>query len=388
MTFPPLSMRPLPLILASALGLAACDQTGTFDFDLRDTVDGFDTSTAVRQAVAAPPRPDSRGIVSYPSYQVAVAQRGDTVQAVASRVGLPADEVARYNGLPPNVPLRRGEIIALPRRVAEPSPATGAPIAGPIRPALETPGLAVESITSTPLEQRAGEAIRRAEARGIQTGQEPTRHQVARGETAFSIARRYGVPVRALAEWNSLDADMTVREGSFLLIPVATEAPPESVTAPGAGSVAPAPPSAVQPLPDEQLDQAPPRDVPASPDLGAQSAGGKFVFPVTGPIIRPYRKGRNDGIDISATPGTPVRAADAGTVAAITRDTDQVPILVLRHPGNILTVYAGVEGIGVQKGDSVARGQTVARIRDTDPSFLHFEVREGFDSVDPVGYLE
>ena len=43
--------------------------------------------------------------------------------------------------------------------------------------------------------------------------------------------------------------------------------------------------------------------------------------------------------------------------------------------------------VTVEKGDSVKRGQTIAKIRDGDPSFLHFEVREGFDSVDPMPFL-
>lgn len=392
MEFQKRPMRRASLLFAVGLVLTACDGTGGFDLDLRDNLDAFDTSAALRQSVARPPDPDNRGVISYPEYQVAVARRGDTVQDVAARVGLPAAELARYNGLPLGVALRRGEIVALPRRVAEPSPATGAAVTGPIRPASETPALRVDAVTTRPLEDRASAAIERARAQGIQTGAQPTRHKVVRGETAFSIARRYNVPVRALAEWNGLDANLTVREGAYLLIPVATEAPREraGVTAPGRGTVAPEPPSAGEPLPDEEANQNPPENVPDAPDLGGQTgvSGGAFLLPVSGPIIRPYSKGRNDGIDISATPGTPVRAAEAGVVAAITRDTDQIPILVLRHTGNVLTVYAGVEGINVSKGDSVQRGQTVARIRDTDPSFLHFEVREGFDSVDPIGYLQ
>ena len=110
-------------------------------------------------------------------------------------------------------------------------------------------------------------------------------------------------------------------------------------------------------------------------------------MPVQGRIVRPYQKGTSEGIGISAAVGTAVAAADDGTVAAITRDTDQVPILVLRHEGSLLTVYAGVQNIAVAKGDSVKRGQKIAEVRDASPSFLHFEVREGFDSVDPIPYL-
>jgi len=110
-------------LLGSALAaLSACE---TFDIDLRPA--GMDTTDAVRRATAPRPAPDDRGVISYPNYQVVVARPGDTVADVARRIGLDPDELARYNGLSKDVPLRGGEILALPRRVSEPSPATGAP---------------------------------------------------------------------------------------------------------------------------------------------------------------------------------------------------------------------------------------------------------------------
>ncbi|MGC1429464.1 MAG: M23 family metallopeptidase, partial [Albidovulum sp.] len=153
------------------------------------------------------------------------------------------------------------------------------------------------------------------------------------------------------------------------------------------------PPSASTPLPAEKTQAAAaPVKTPASPDLGAQataaSGGSKLALPVQGKIIRAYQKKKNEGIDIAASAGTAVAAAGDGTVAAITKDTDQVPILVIRHEGNLLTVYANIDGITVAKGDKVKRGQTIAKVRKADPAFLHFEVRQGFDSVDPMPYLQ
>jgi len=113
-----------------------------------------------------------------------------------------------------------------------------------------------------------------------------------------------------------------------------------------------------------------------------------MAFPVQGKIIRTYSKGKNDGIDIAATAGSPVMAAAAGTVAAITADADQVPIIVVRHEANLLTVYANVEKITVKKGDKVSRGQKIAALRSGSNPYLHFEVRDGFDSVDPEPYLQ
>jgi len=375
--------------------LAACSDP--LDLDMRGLMNGgFNTADAARATAAPRPQPDSRGVISYPNYQVAVAQRGDTLAALAARVGLPADELARYNGVQTGDPLSAGEIIALPRRVAEPSPATGAPTTGPIRPTseIDITTLASDAIDRSP-------ATPAAQRPAPQTGTEPIRHQVKRGETAFTIARLYNVSVRSLAEWNSLDSNFTLREGQFLLIPVVTQAPPERQQAtpppPGTGSPTPEPPSASLPLPEETpapaaaATAAPAANAEPVANVGAQTAASAsdavMSFPVQGSIIREYAKGRNDGIDIGAPVGTSVKAAASGQVAAITRNTDGINILVVRHPDNLLSVYTHVDGISVEKGDAVSRGQSIAKVADFDPARVHFEVRNGFDSVDPMDYL-
>ena len=374
-----------PRFRVVVIGLGLMALTGcqdAFDFDLRRLGAGFATSGDAR--VADRPDGDNRGIISYPSYQVAVAREGDTLRDISARVGLSATELSQFNGLPEDVPLRGGELIALPSRVAEPSQATGAVTSGPIL----TSDVDISSL--------AGDAIDQAEAQGrgsAPIAAEPVRHKVARGETAYSIARRYDIPVAALVEWNGIGSDFAIREGQFLLIPPTVEAVTDAgVSQPGAGSASPKPPSSVDPLPDETATQEVPKETPDSPDLASDQTSasdtGKLVLPVVGKIIRGYSKGSNDGIDIAASAGTPVKAAGAGTVAAITRDTDQIPILVIRHPGNLLTVYAGVDIVRVSKGQAVKRGQTIGEVRKGTPSFLHFEVREGFESVDPNTYLQ
>ncbi|WP_373283304.1 LysM peptidoglycan-binding domain-containing protein [Frigidibacter albus] len=379
----------------SLLALAACQQGagggvggmgGGFDMDLRSLGDGFSTSEAARGAVAPRPEPDGRGVISYPNYQVAVAGRGDTVRTVAARVGVGADELARYNAVSADATLNPGEVLALPGRVASAAPVTGASITGgPID---------ITTIASGAIDraQVPGGTVAAAPA---PVGAEPVRHRVVRGETAYTIARAYGVSVRSLADWNGLSGEMTVREGQYLLIPVVVAGvtqPANATSAPGQGTATPTPPSASQPLPEEQTVTAnTPVATPPAPDLGGQtaaSASAKFVMPVQGSIIRGYAPKKNDGIDISAAAGATVKAADAGTVAAITKDTDQVPILVIRHPNNLLTVYANIDGITVAKGATVARGQAIAKVRAGSPAFMHFEVRDGYDSVDPMKYLQ
>lgn len=219
-------------------------------------------------------------------------------------------------------------------------------------------------------------------------------HKVEAGETAWSISRRYGVTIQDLAAANALPASMNVRLGQTLTIPAggasAASGGRVAVMAPGVGSPTPQPPSAARPLPDEKtVPAAKPAPKTDAPDLGktrtAASGSGRFAMPVNGSIIRPYKKGSNEGIDISAAAGSSVKAASSGTVAAVTRDTDGVPIVVVRHDGGLMTVYAGLGDLSVGKGDSVKAGQTIGTARSS--GVVHFEVRKGFDSVDPEDYL-
>ena len=375
--------RPTKLVLGTAIIalLAGCEGSG-FDFDLRDMGNGFDTTDALDD-VPNRPRPDSRGIISYPGYQVVVAERDDTVTAIAARLGLNAAELAAYNGIEPNAVLRRDEVIALPARVAEPSPATGALTTGPILPA--------PVVTTTPLETVAPTPA-------TQTGQEPVRHHVAVGETVYSISRLYAVPVEAIAEWNGLGADLSIRSGQFLMIPQANSAAPIAAptptVAPGAGSETPVPPSAATALPDETPEPVATAAPPVvAPNLGAQqteltgNADATLIYPVQGTIIRAYAAGRNDGIDIASDAQTPVKAAAAGVVAAITTNTDGIQIVVIRHSDNLLTVYTHLEALTVTRDDTVSQGQVIGQVLAGNPSYLHFEVRRGMDSADPADFL-
>ena len=112
-------------------------------------------------------------------------------------------------------------------------------------------------------------------------------------------------------------------------------------------------------------------------------------MPVSGKIIRGYDKKKYQGIDIAAAAGSPVKAADSGTVTVISADTNGKGIIIIRHANDLLTVYVGVSGVSVKKGDKVSRGQAIGKLAAGDPAFLHFEVRNtSKESFDPVGYLQ
>lgn len=380
------------------MALTACEKP--LDFDLRGMADGFSTAPAAQEArTAARPAPDATGVISYPNYQVAVARRGDTISSVAARVGLPAAELARYNGITTDAPLRAGETIALPKRVGETSaqPISSGTIASGER--IDVTTLANDAIDKAERTTTTKPATTPPAAHG-QT--EPVRHQVQRGETAYSIARRYGISVRALADWNGLSPNLSIAEGRYLLIPVkthdsasvpATAAPADPNAAspkPGQGSVTPIPPSAATPLPEpEATTKASPTKQPAV-DLGATqtaSSTAEMSKPVSGAIIRDYDKTKSKFILFSAPSGTPVKAAKDGTVKLISTNADGVKIMVIDHGGGLQTAYSFIDGISVKKGDAVKRDQTIAKVTANEFNALQFMVFKGTQTVDPTPYL-
>lgn len=378
--------RRMPRLLLAGLAglvLAGCENGG---INLRDFASPMATAP-VRMEAGPRPQPDARGVISYPSYQVVAARQGDTVETVATRIGLDPSELARFNGLSPTTGLRGGELLALPRRV-------------------ETTGtdgrVDIAAIAGSAIERApdAGGAERTREPAAALGGEgEPVRHRVARGETAYSIARLYGVSVRSLADWNSLGSDLGVREGQFLLIPTAQNGgggaqaagAQAAVTRPGEGSPTPLPPSASRPLP-EGVEAA---VIPDSPRLGGptQQASRKFLRPVAGEIVRGFsdRAGGYEGIDIAAESGTAVKAAEAGEVALVSRSVNNRAIVLVSHPGNIYTVYSNITDVSLEKGERVTRGQPIGKVAPAANgarSFLHFQVRRGTEATDPMPFLE
>ena len=363
------------LILTSGCFLAACDPS-QLDLDLRNNE--YNTSSAAQEITAKRPQPDSKGIITYPNYEVAIARFGDTMTTLAERIGFDPTALARFNGFRSGDPLRAGEVIALPTPVAGTDPSTSA----------DSSEIDVAELAQSALNQ-ADQGITPATKPRAKPLAEPIRHKVRRGETAFTISRLYNVSVRSLADWNALDSNFTIREGQYLLVPATINnvgASPDPVSEPGEGSATPLPPSAVEPMP-ETVEEPAETSARTVTEPTQTASGGRLAYPVKGKIIREYIKGKTDGIDLSAPVGSTVVAAESGTVAAITADADKVPILVLKHADNLLTVYANIGDISVEKGQAVSRGQGIGKIRKGNPSYLHFEVRKGFESVDPMDYL-
>jgi murein DD-endopeptidase MepM/ murein hydrolase activator NlpD len=132
-----------------------------------------------------------------------------------------------------------------------------------------------------------------------------------------------------------------------------------------------------------------------NPLTGAQAdAAGtepEFRWPARGRIIQGFKSGGNDGINISVPSGTSVRAAESGTVVYSGDGLKGYGNLVLiKHPNGFVSAYGNNGELDVKRGETVKRGQVIAKSGDTgnvNSPQLHFELRKGSTPVDPTSYL-
>jgi murein DD-endopeptidase MepM/ murein hydrolase activator NlpD len=120
-----------------------------------------------------------------------------------------------------------------------------------------------------------------------------------------------------------------------------------------------------------------------------------FRWPVRGRVIAAYgakTSGKqNDGINVAVPEGTPVKAAEDGIVTYSGNELKGYGNLVLvRHSNGYVTAYAHASELLVKRGDSIKRGQTIAKAGQTgevSSPQLHFEIRQGSTPVDPSKFL-
>jgi murein DD-endopeptidase MepM/ murein hydrolase activator NlpD len=141
-----------------------------------------------------------------------------------------------------------------------------------------------------------------------------------------------------------------------------------------------------------QLQSTSSAPLPAGP---IRYGSGQLIWPVDGPVVSGFgmRWGRmHEGIDIAAPAGTPIRAADAGTVVLVQSDAESGGygnFSCLDHGGGLQTCYAHQSSFAVTSG-SVSQGDVIGYVGCTGHCYgdhLHFEVRVNGVPTDPLGYL-
>jgi murein DD-endopeptidase MepM/ murein hydrolase activator NlpD len=238
----------------------------------------------------------------------------------------------------------------------------------------------------------------------------PSVHFVNRGDTLLSIAHHNHVPVAELAKANGLEPQAKLKIGSKLTVPGAKTAavtPAAQPAAVAAGQqVASAPPATKMaaatgvPPQSARLAQATTKvEEPSAeaPVKAAEATGAlpTFRWPVRGKVITSYgakTNGKsNDGINLAVPEGTPIKAAEDGVVAYSGNELKGYGNLVLvRHANGYVTAYAHASELLVKRGDTIKRGQVIAKSGqsgEVGSPQLHFEIRKGSTPVDPLQFL-
>lgn len=156
----------------------------------------------------------------------------------------------------------------------------------------------------------------------------------------------------------------------------------------------PEPVKTVAPVPAAPAPAAQPEaaKTPAPEPEATASVSGDFRWPARGRVIAGFgANGGNEGINIAVPEGTPVKAAEAGTVTYAGSEVKGYGNLVLiKHENGYVSAYAHNGSLSVKRGEQVKRGQVIATSGQsgnvTSPQ-LHFEIRKGAQPVDPLKYL-
>jgi murein DD-endopeptidase MepM/ murein hydrolase activator NlpD len=224
------------------------------------------------------------------------------------------------------------------------------------------------------------------------------------GETLAGVAARYRVSVASVAKLNRIDTHGPIAAGEVLRIPAGSTFTRDAVLAEAldrtARNYAP-PPKTFGGAGYIHADRVSP--VHASPEhletdvsnSGAGAFSGTFVWPLRGPVISSFGPGadgeRNDGINIAAMLGAPIRAAASGTVTYAGDELkDYGNLVLIAHAGGFITAYAHAQSIAVARGDHVEKGQIIGTAGESggvDRPQLHFEIRDGMKPLNPVRLL-
>ncbi|MEM9013964.1 MAG: peptidoglycan DD-metalloendopeptidase family protein [Pseudomonadota bacterium] len=289
--------------------------------------------------------PTKSATLEIPSKFIEV-QAGDTVYAIGRRYGVNPTAIINANQLKAPYTLSIGQALRLP---------TGA---------------------SAQVPKPAGDAF----------------YKVKSGDTLYAVSRATGVMVATLAQENRLAVPYHLSVGQTLVIPggaaagrVVAVQQPKTVTI----ARAPVPETRTAPAMTEIA-----RKASYSPSASI-STPSFFEWPVRGAIVAEYGVGslgrRNEGVNIAAPAGTPVRAAADGEVVYRGSELDGYGnLLLIKHEDGFVTAYAHNDAMLVRKGQKVRQGQIIAKVGQSgsvaSPQ-LHFEVRQDLKSIDPVALL-
>jgi murein DD-endopeptidase MepM/ murein hydrolase activator NlpD len=323
---------------------------------------------------SGPPAPVSHGGESRPALSrseaasgIVIVQPGDTLYAVARRTGAPVRSLIDTNRLQAPYRIQAGQRLQIPHVAAatasRPAPSTvsSTGTAGPTVAAVPRGGVESAPIAPPPAASPAPT---------LPSPTQSTPPVVMPPPPAPGTEAAVAAPTAPLPSAGALPQTSPPNEG---VSPAPSAAPGPVAPPPGATASA----------------------SPSTEEITPEARAGRFLWPVRGNVISTFgaKPGglQNDGINIAAPRGTPVRAAENGVVVYAGNELKGFGnLLLLRHADGWMSAYAHLDAFLVERGATVKRGQNVARVGQSGSVAtpqLHFELRRGGRAVDPRGQL-
>lgn len=217
----------------------------------------------------------------------------------------------------------------------------------------------------------------------------PQEYKVQEGDTIYRLSRVFEVSQSEITRRNNLSAPYTIHAGDVLRLPSSGRALQTQKASASRSSAGGASKSSGR-VPKSRLEKITKR----TPERASKS--GKFLRPVHGKLVSGYGPKKdglhNDGINIAAPRGAPVRAAENGVVVyAGSQLKGSGNLVLVRHKDRYMTAYAHMDKILIKQGETIKRGQTLGTVGSSgnvgQPQ-LHFEIRRGTQAMNPGNYLE
>jgi len=217
----------------------------------------------------------------------------------------------------------------------------------------------------------------------------PGWYTVKKSDTLYSIAWRYGLDYKQLANWNRIDVNAPIHPGQRLRL-----IKPRTGTAVAASTGKPSNNSTAEP--SKKRESSGQSSKSQSPSVSTSAAyngrdPARWIWPTDGRPMNTFLASRLDrrGIDIAGKRGQPVRAvADGRVVYSGNGLAGYGNLIIIKHSNTYLSAYAYCQERMVREGATVKAGKVVAKMGSRDNTAkLYFEIRRNGKPVDPMKYL-
>lgn len=342
-----------------------------------------------------------------------IVERGDTLYSLARKNNTTINELAKINSLKEPYRLSVGQKLKIRDGVKQ--------NVEPVKTEKPIPNV----ISTEKIEQiKAKKEIKKTETiKPTSTKRVDVQEiTVDKGDTLYSLSRKYEIPVNDLAVMNKLSAPFNLHIGQKLKVPkldtvktrsavAVKKAEPQKSVKPKEGkpktglqndkktkseTVKKTSQKPIEKKNETQQQKTQQKSQQKTPAKILPRSSSKFSWPVRGTILSGYgpKNGGlvNDGINISAAMGTVVKAAENGVVAYAGNEVKGMGnLIIIQHSDGWMTVYAHLNSMDVKRGARVSVGQPIGKIGKTgkvDKPQLHFEIRKGTKSYNPTTYLK